>query len=97
MVLILEWNSTKSRWSCSSFYFLNACLVLGDNIYYGHGFTDLLKQSVKNIKESNSATVFGYDPQRYGVAGFDENVTSIEEKPQNQTTQLQDYIFIQMM
>lgn len=65
----------------------DACLILGDNIFYGHGFTDLLKQSVKNIKEFNSATVFGYyvnDPQRYGVAGFDENgnVTSIEEKPQ---------------
>ena len=66
----------------------DACLILGDNIFYGHGFTDLLKQSVKNIKEANSATVFGYyvnDPQRYGVAGFDENgnVTSIEEKPNN--------------
>ncbi len=66
----------------------DACLILGDNIFYGHGFTNLLKQSVKNIKEFNSATVFGYyvnDPQRYGVAGFDNdgNVTSIEEKPKN--------------
>lgn len=66
----------------------DACLILGDNIFYGHGFTNLLKQSVKNIKEFNSATVFGYyvnDPHRYGVAGFDDNgnVTSIEEKPEH--------------
>ncbi|WP_198305490.1 glucose-1-phosphate thymidylyltransferase RfbA [Arcobacter vandammei] len=64
----------------------DACLVLGDNIFYGHGFTNLLAQSIKNIKEENSATVFGYyvsDPERYGVAEFDEtgNVISIEEKP----------------
>jgi len=64
----------------------DACLVLGDNIFYGHGFTDLLKQSVKNVKEENKATVFGYyvnDPERYGVAEFDKdgNVISIEEKP----------------
>ena len=64
----------------------DACLVLGDNIFYGHGLTRLLAQSVKNIKEENKATVFGYyvsDPQRYGVAEFDENgnVISIEEKP----------------
>ncbi|RXK00093.1 glucose-1-phosphate thymidylyltransferase [Arcobacter sp. CECT 8986] len=71
--------------------FLNgddACLVLGDNIFYGHGLTQMLVQSVKNVKEENKATVFGYyvtDPERYGVAGFDENgnVTSIEEKPKN--------------
>ena len=70
--------------------FLNgddACLVLGDNIFYGHGLTQLLSQSIKNAKDENKATVFGYrvtDPQRYGVAGFDENgnVTSIEEKPE---------------
>ena len=66
----------------------DACLVLGDNIFYGHGFTDLLKQSVKNVKEENKATVFGYyvnDPERYGVAEFDKdgNVISIEEKPEN--------------
>lgn len=66
----------------------DACLVLGDNIFYGHGLTQLLSNSIKNIKEENKATVFGYyvnDPQRYGVAGFDENgnVTSIEEKPEN--------------
>jgi len=64
----------------------DACLVLGDNIFYGHGLTKLLAQSVKNAKEENNATVFGYyvkDPQRYGVAEFDNdgNVISIEEKP----------------
>ncbi len=64
----------------------DVCLVLGDNIFYGHGLTNLLAQSVKNANEMNKATVFGYyvkDPERYGVAEFDEkgNVTSIEEKP----------------
>ena len=64
----------------------DACLVLGDNIFYGHGLTDLLTQSIKNINSENKATVFGYyvsDPERYGVAEFDEdgNVISIEEKP----------------
>ena len=64
----------------------DVCLVLGDNIFYGHGLTDLLAQSVKNANEMNKATVFGYyvkDPERYGVAEFDEkgNVISIEEKP----------------
>ncbi len=64
----------------------DACLVLGDNIFYGHGLTKLLAQSVANIKEQNKATVFGYyvkDPERYGVAEFDAegNVVSIEEKP----------------
>ncbi len=66
----------------------DACLVLGDNIFYGQGFSKLLAQSVKNVKEEGKATVFGYyvkDPERYGVAAFDEhgNVTSIEEKPEN--------------
>jgi glucose-1-phosphate thymidylyltransferase len=66
----------------------DACLVLGDNIFYGHGLTKLLAQSIKNVKDENKATVFGYyvkDPERYGVAEFDEdgNVTSIEEKPEN--------------
>ncbi len=69
--------------------FLNGddvCLILGDNIFYGHGLTKLLAQSVKNVKEENKATIFGYyvkDPERYGVAQFDElgNVISIEEKP----------------
>ena len=64
----------------------DVCLVLGDNIFYGHGLTDLLATSVKNAEEENKATVFGYyvkDPERYGVAEFDDNgnVTSIEEKP----------------
>lgn len=64
----------------------DACLVLGDNIFYGHGLTELLTTSVKNVKNENKATVFGYyvsDPERYGVAEFDTagNVTSIEEKP----------------
>ena len=62
------------------------CLVLGDNIFYGSGFTGMLKQSVKNAEENNRATVFGYwvnDPERYGVAEFDDegNCLSIEEKP----------------
>ena len=66
----------------------DACLVLGDNIFYGHGLTKLLSQSIKNIKDENKATVFGYyvkDPERYGVAEFNENgdVISIEEKPKN--------------
>ena len=66
----------------------DACLVLGDNIFYGHGLTKLLAQSVKNAKEENKATVFGYyvkDPERYGVAEFDEAgmVISLEEKPTN--------------
>jgi glucose-1-phosphate thymidylyltransferase len=66
----------------------SVCLVLGDNIFYGHGFTELLKQSVKNVEQEGKATVFGYyvnDPQRYGVAEFDNSgkVLSIEEKPIN--------------
>lgn len=66
----------------------DVCLVLGDNIFYGHGLTNLLAKSVKNAKEENCATVFGYyvsDPERYGVAEFNENgtVTSLEEKPTN--------------
>ena len=64
----------------------DVCLVLGDNIFYGHGLTDLLATSVQNAKTDNNATVFGYyvkDPERYGVAGFNEegSVTSLEEKP----------------
>ncbi len=64
----------------------DVCLVLGDNIFYGHGLTDLLTASVKNAKDQNDATVFGYyvkDPERYGVAEFNKNgkVTSLEEKP----------------
>jgi len=64
----------------------DVCLVLGDNIFYGHGLTNLLSKSVKNAEAENKATVFGYyvkDPERYGVAEFNKNgdVTSIEEKP----------------
>ena len=64
------------------------CLVLGDNIFYGGGFTGMLKESVRNAEANNLATVFGYyvnDPERYGVAEFDESgkCLSIEEKPQN--------------
>ena len=63
-----------------------ACLVLGDNIFYGSGFTGMLKQAVANAEQNGQATVFGYwvnDPERYGVAEFDENgnCLSIEEKP----------------
>lgn len=65
-----------------------ACLVLGDNIFHGVGFTDLLEQSVIDAEKNGNATVFGYyvnDPERYGVAEFDSegNCLSIEEKPQN--------------
>lgn len=64
----------------------DVCLVLGDNIFYGHGLVEMLSHSVQSAKKENKATVFGYyvkDPERYGVAEFDEkgNVTSIEEKP----------------
>ncbi len=64
-----------------------ACLVLGDNIFYGSGFTGLLRQSVENAEKYGLATVFGYyvnDPERYGVAEFDDkgNCLSIEEKPE---------------
>ncbi len=63
-----------------------ACLVLGDNIFYGQSFTSMLKEAVQNAEEKQKATVFGYyvnDPERYGVAEFDAegNVLSIEEKP----------------
>lgn len=66
----------------------DVCLVLGDNIFYGSGFTGLLSQSVKTAAEERKATVFGYyvnDPERYGVAEFDEqgNCLSIEEKPEH--------------
>ena len=62
------------------------CLVLGDNIFYGSGFSGLLRQSVENAEQKGLATVFGYyvnDPERYGVAEFDAdgNCLSIEEKP----------------
>ena len=65
-----------------------ACLVLGDNIFYGSGFSGLLRQSVENAEKNGQATVFGYyvnDPERYGVAEFDAegNCLSIEEKPEH--------------
>jgi len=64
----------------------NVCLILGDNIFYGGGFTKLLKKSVKTINQSNNALVFGYyvdNAERYGVVENDKqgNVISIEEKP----------------
>jgi len=66
----------------------DVCLVLGDNIFYGDGLVNLLQKSVIQAKEKNDATVFGYyvkDPERYGVAEFDDSgrVISIEEKPSN--------------
>lgn len=65
----------------------DVCLVLGDNIFYGHGLNKLLAKSVRNVSERKKATVFGYyvkDPERYGVVEFDkeQNVISIEEKPE---------------
>ena len=64
----------------------SACLVLGDNILYGNGFTGMLREAVRTAEEESKATVFGYwvnDPERYGVAEFDKhgNCLSIEEKP----------------
>ncbi|MCF0211176.1 MAG: glucose-1-phosphate thymidylyltransferase RfbA [Bacteroidales bacterium] len=66
----------------------SACLVLGDNIFYGGSFIRILKEAVADAEQNNKATVFGYwvsDPERYGVAEFDDqgNVISIEEKPAN--------------
>ena len=66
----------------------SACLVLGDNIFYGAGFTQLLRESVLNVERDGKSTVFGYyvnDPERYGVAEFDAegNCLSIEEKPEH--------------
>ncbi|NVK09194.1 MAG: glucose-1-phosphate thymidylyltransferase RfbA [Tenacibaculum sp.] len=66
----------------------NVCLILGDNIFYGHGLPEMLQSAIQNIKEKNKATVFGYnvkDPQRYGVVDFDTNgnAISIIEKPEN--------------
>jgi len=66
----------------------SVCLVLGDNIFYGHGFTQLLQESKKVVEEQNKAVVFGYyvkNPIAYGVVEFDKNMNaiSIEEKPKN--------------
>ena len=65
-----------------------ACRVLGDNIFHGAGFGDILREAVRSAEEENKATIFGYwvcDPERYGVAEFDKegNCLSIEEKPQH--------------
>ena len=64
----------------------DVCLILGDNIFYGHGMSGILEEAVSDAKNSNVATVFGYyvkEPQHYGVVEFDNNglVKSIEEKP----------------
>lgn len=65
----------------------DVCLILGDNLFYGQGLSGYLSSAVKNVTNESKASVFGYyvsDPQRYGVAEFDENrqVVSIEEKPE---------------
>ena len=64
----------------------DVCLILGDNIFFGYGFTGMLQRAVQSVSEDRAANIFGYyvnDPERYGVAEFDEagNVLSIEEKP----------------
>ena len=66
----------------------NVCMVLGDNIFYGAGFSKMLREAVQAVEEDNKATIFGYwvaDPERYGVAEFDSegNCLSLEEKPTN--------------
>lgn len=66
----------------------SCCLVLGDNIFYGHGFSEMLQNAIQDAEKENKATVFGYlvhDPERYGVVEFDSqgNAISIEEKPTN--------------
>ncbi len=70
----------------------DVCLVLGDNIFYGHGLTTMLANAIVNVENDNKATVFGYyvkDPERYGVAAFDQqgNVLSIVEKPEKPASQ----------
>mgnify|MGYP001190898872 CR=1 FL=1 len=66
----------------------SVALILGDNIFYGHGLTELLNKAVSNVEKNNMATIFGYhvkEPSRYGVVEFDEsnNALNIEEKPLN--------------
>jgi len=70
----------------------DVCLVLGDNIFYGHGLIPMLEKAILNVSNKNKATVFGYyvkDPERYGVAEFDANgnVLSLEEKPKSPKSQ----------
>ncbi|MGG8497335.1 glucose-1-phosphate thymidylyltransferase RfbA [Tenacibaculum sp. TC6] len=65
----------------------DVCLILGDNIFYGHGLPEMLQKAIHNVKKEKKATIFGYnvnDPQRYGVVDFDKegNAKSIEEKPE---------------
>jgi glucose-1-phosphate thymidylyltransferase len=65
-----------------------ACLVLGDNIFFGHGLTELLRKAVRDVTAAGGATVFGYyvnDPERYGIVEFDKDgtVLSVEEKPKH--------------
>ena len=66
----------------------DVCLVLGDNIYFGHGLPQMLRRGIESVENERKSVIFGYyvtDPQRYGVAAFDAagNVVSIEEKPEN--------------
>ncbi|MFN3921898.1 MAG: glucose-1-phosphate thymidylyltransferase RfbA [Caldimicrobium sp.] len=66
----------------------DVCLILGDNILYGHGLPDLLKKAINTVKEERKSVIFAYyvkDPERYGVVEFDKegNVLSLEEKPKN--------------
>jgi glucose-1-phosphate thymidylyltransferase len=66
----------------------DVCLVLGDNLFYGHNLTSVLRNSVNTVKEERKSVIFGYrvsDPERYGVVEFDQdmNAVSIEEKPEN--------------
>ena len=66
----------------------NICLILGDNVFYGHGLPKILRESVREVENNHNAVVFGYyvnDPERYGVVDFDinGNALSIEEKPKN--------------
>jgi len=65
----------------------DACLILGDNIFFGHGFTGIVRKAVQDIKSKGGATVFGYyvsEPERYGIVEFDSHgkALSVEEKPQ---------------
>ncbi|CAL2082818.1 glucose-1-phosphate thymidylyltransferase RfbA [Tenacibaculum sp. 190524A05c] len=66
----------------------DVCMLLGDNIFYGHGLPELFQKAIHNVQQEGKATIFGYyvkDPERYGVVEFDsnENVVSIIEKPEN--------------